>query len=142
MDIKNSDMGQAFKIAVIVNESKDSDYKCEQGDKYFSNGVEKPEGMCNPVELAGAEAKYVESMFEIVEDYGKLADDDGNGIWVGYISAKDNKEKARKGVMCSNCAFFCPVRKTCHIVKQEIEPGGYCRLAAIGEGLAKGRRSK
>jgi len=128
--MKNSDtpMGAAFKIAIEIG----------GGEKHGEGYTDSPH-MKNNVKLAPAEAKYVEALHKIVEEFGKLADDDGNGIYVGYIPASQNKDKAI-GVKCSNCAFYCPEMKNCHIVKQKIEPEGYCRLAAIGDGLVKGRK--
>jgi hypothetical protein len=121
-------MGTAFKISIEVGGG-------EEHEKDYSDSPH----MKNNVKLAPAEQKYVESLYEIVEEYGKLSDNDGNGIWVGYVSASENEDKAI-GVKCSNCAFYCKEMKGCHIIKQEIEPEGYCRLAAIGEGLVKGRK--
>jgi Pyruvate/2-oxoacid:ferredoxin oxidoreductase delta subunit len=117
---KDTPLGKAMLIAINIGEAE---------------GEELPEGVDNPViKLPEAEAKYVEAMHEIVEEYGKLSDNDGNGIWVGYMSPAENEDKAI-GVKCSNCAFYCPSKKNCHIVKTKIHPDGYCRLAAIGEGL-------
>jgi hypothetical protein len=131
MKEKDSPVGQAFEIAIKFGNGDKEDYKKEDG---------VPEEVTNPIiKLPPAEAKYVESLFEIVEDYGKLADGDDNGIWVGYIPASQN-ENAKIGVKCSNCAFWCPTMKGCHIIVEQAEPNGYCRLAAIGEGLVKGKR--
>ena len=131
--MKNSEtpLGIAFTIAI----KNGDDEEREEG------GL--PEGVTNQkIELAPAEAEYVESMFEIVEEYGKLADDDGNGIWVGYEGPKENENK-QYGVKCSNCAFWCPKMKGCHIIVAKAHPDGYCRLAAIGEGLVtKGKRTR
>jgi len=114
------------------------EYKKEEGEE--EEGEELPEGVTNPIiKLAPAESDYVESFFDIVEEYGKLADDDNNGIWVGYVPASQNVN-AKIGVKCSNCAFWCPEMKGCHIIVQQAEPNGLCRLAAIGEGLVKGKR--
>ena len=55
--------------------------------------------------------------------------------FIGYVPASENEDKSI-GVKCSNCAFYCKEMKGCHIVKQEIEPEGCCRLAAIGESLS------
>lgn len=85
-----------------------------------ANAVEK---------IARAELEYVDSMLEIVEEYGKLADNDGNGIWVGYVDPEDN-ENLSIGVKCENCYFYMGDGE-CAIVKQHVEPEGYCRLAAI-----------
>lgn len=138
--MKNSDspMGQAFKIAIMIGGGEHEGYESEEKEDY-----EMPEGMTNKIKLAPAEAKYVEAMFDIVEEYGKLADNDDNGIWVGYVPASENRENASIGVKCSNCAFWCPKMKGCHIIVEQAEPNGYCRLAAIGEGLvSKDRRRK
>ena len=124
-------MGEAFKIAIMIGKPEAEKEKEMEG---------LPEGVTNPIiKLAPAEAKYVEALFEIVDEYGKLADNDGNGIWVGYEPPAQNEKKAY-GVKCSNCAFWCPEMKGCHIIVEKAEPNGYCRLAAIGEGLAKGRK--
>ncbi len=128
---KHSPVGQAFEIAIKMGGGMEEEYE-EEG--------EVPEEVTNPiVKLAPAEAKYVESMFEIVEEYGHLADNDDNGIWVGYMSPSENENKTI-GVKCSNCAFWCPKMKGCHIIVEKAEPNGLCRLAAIGEGLVKGKR--
>jgi hypothetical protein len=129
MKYSETKLGRAFEIAI----------KFGNGEKEEEKEYEMPEGMTNDIKLSPAEADYVESMFEIVDEYGKLADNDGNGIWVGYVSAIQNKD-AVIGVKCSNCAFWCPKMKGCHIIVQKAEPNGYCRLAAIGDGLVKGRK--
>jgi hypothetical protein len=131
MKQSNTPMGEAFKIAIMIGKSKEGESEEESEDEGL------PEGVTNPIiKLAPAEAEYVESMFEIVEKYGKLADNDGNGIWVGYEPPAQNKKKSM-GVKCSNCAFWCPKMKGCHIIAAKAEANGYCRLAAIGEGLKK-----
>ena len=129
MKYSETKLGRAFEIAI----------KFGNGEKEEEKEYEMPEGMTNDIKLSPAEADYVESMFEIVDEYGKLADNDGNGFWVGYVSAIQNKD-AVIGVKCSNCAFWCPKMKGCHIIVQKAEPNGYCRLAAIGDGLVKGRK--
>lgn len=132
MKYSDMPMGKAFEISIKMG---------GDGKEEKENG-KLPEGVTNEaIKLAPAEAEYVESLFEIVEEYGKLADDDGNGIWVGYISAKDNAQK-NIGVKCSNCAFWCPKMMGCHIIVKKAEPGGYCRLAAIGEGLVTKNKRK
>jgi len=115
----DSPMGKAFTISINLGEA--------EGEE--STMVDNP-----VVKLAPAERDYVNAMMGIASKYGKLADDDGNGIYVGYVSAAKNTD-AKKGVKCSNCAFYCPEMGNCHIIAQKIEPNGYCRLAAIGEGL-------
>ena len=124
MDYKNSPMGKAFTIAINIGEA--SSEEGHDGMEYVTNPV---------IKLAPAESMYVAAMHEIVEMHGKLADDDDNGIYVGYVGPEDNKEKASRGIMCGNCAFYCPKEKNCHIITIKVKPGGYCRLAAIGEGL-------
>ena len=124
MDYKNSPMGKAFTIAINIGEA--SGEEGHDGMEYVTNPV---------IKLAPAESMFVSAMHEIVEMHGKLADDDDNGIYVGYVGPEDNKEKASRGIMCGNCAFYCPKEKNCHIITIKVKPGGYCRLAAIGEGL-------
>jgi hypothetical protein len=121
-DYENSAMGKALVISINLGESEHE----ESEDKVTNPGIKLPP----------AEAKYVESMHEIVDEYGKLADDDGNGIYVGYVPPAEN-EKAKQGIKCGNCAFYCPTMKNCHIIAAKVQPGGYCRLAAIGDGLVK-----
>jgi hypothetical protein len=135
---KDSPVGQSFQIAIkLGNIGGMKDEYEEEGEE---EEEELPEGVTNPIiKLAPAEADYVESMFEIVKEYGKLADNDDNGIWVGYMSPSENENKSI-GVKCSNCAFWCPEMKGCHIIVQQAEANGLCRLAAIGEGLVKGKR--
>jgi len=130
-------MGEAFKIAIMIGKSEEGD---KENYKEEEEGEELPEGVTNPIiKLAPAEADYVESFFDIVKEYGKLADNDNNGIWVGYVPASKN-ENAKIGVKCSNCAFWCPEMKGCHIIVEKAEANGLCRLAAIGEGLVSGKR--
>jgi len=85
--------------------------------------------------LAPAEAEYVNAMIGIVGKYGKLANDDGNGIWVGYVPGIEN-DNLPMGVKCGNCAFY-EGSRVCKIVKQAVEENGYCRLAAIYQGAVK-----
>ena len=91
--------------------------------------------MDGPHELAPAEAEFVSALRSIASKYGKLADRDGNGIWVGYESAADNENK-EIGVKCSNCAFY-ESENVCQIIAANIEPDGYCRLAAIHDNLVR-----
>ena len=89
--------------------------------------------MDEPHELAPAESEFVSALRSIAAKYGKLANGDGNGIWVGYESAAENENKS-KGVKCSNCAFY-ESENVCQIISAKIEPDGYCRLAAIPDNL-------
>jgi hypothetical protein len=79
------------------------------------------------------ELEFANSLIGIVEKYGKLSNNDGKGIWVGYTPAAEN-DNAEIGVMCKNC-YLRESENTCKIVAQEIELGGLCRLAAIPDGL-------
>lgn len=124
MDYKNTPMGKAMTIAINIGEA--SGEEDMDGMEYVTNPV---------IKLAHAESMFVSAMHEIVEMHGKLADDDGNGIYVGYEGPEDNQENASRGIMCGNCAFYCPMEKNCHIITIKVKPGGLCRLAAIGEGL-------
>jgi hypothetical protein len=82
--------------------------------------------------LPPAEQEYANAMLSIVKKYGKLADNDENGIWVGFVPQEEN-DNYEIGVRCSNCHFY-ESEKVCKIVARPIEPGGYCRLAAIHSG--------
>lgn len=86
--------------------------------------------------LPPAEKEYVNAMLGIVSKYGKLANNDGNGIWVGYVEGTQNDNLAM-GIKCGNCAFY-EGDGVCKIVAQTVEDNGYCRLAAIPAGLVKG----
>lgn len=121
-------IGKAFELSIKMGGDNG-----DNGEMEEKEGL--PEGVTNErIKLAPAEADYVEAMFEIVREYGKLADNDGNGIWVGYEKPSENDNK-KMGVKCSNCAFWCPKMKGCHIIVEKAEADGLCRLAAIGEGL-------
>ena len=83
--------------------------------------------------MAPAEQEFADALMSIAKKYGKLSNGDGNGIWVGYVDASEN-DNAEIGVMCSNCALYAG-GGVCKIVKQKVQDGGYCRLAAIADGL-------
>jgi hypothetical protein len=86
--------------------------------------------------LPPAEEEYVQAMIGIVSRYGKLANGDGNGIWVGYVPGTEN-DNLTIGVKCGNCALY-EGNGVCKIVAQTVEDNGYCRLAAIPDGVVKG----
>jgi hypothetical protein len=81
------------------------------------------------------ELEFANALIAIAQKYGKLANNDGKGIWVGYTPAAEN-DNASMGIMCGNC-YLRESEKTCKIVAQEIEMGGLCRLAAIPDGVVK-----
>jgi hypothetical protein len=83
--------------------------------------------------VAPAEREFADSLLAIVKKYGKLSNNDGNGIWVGYVPESEN-ENYEIGVRCENCILH-ESKSVCKIVKQRIQPGGYCRLAAIPDGV-------
>jgi len=87
-------------------------------------------------QLPPAEQEYVNAMIGIVARHGKLANNDGKGIWVGYVPPSEN-DNLSIGVKCGNCAFY-QGGGVCKIVAQTVEEGGYCRLAAIPSGVVKG----
>lgn len=90
--------------------------------------------------VAPAEREFANSLLAIVKKYGKLSDNDGNGIWVGYVPESEN-ENYEIGVRCENCILH-ESKSICKIVKQGIEPGGYCRLAAIPDGVVGSSRDE
>jgi hypothetical protein len=83
--------------------------------------------------MAPAEEEFADALMSIAKKYGKLSNGDGNGIWVGYVDAADN-DNAAIGVKCSNCHHYLG-QGSCMIIKQKVQDGGYCRLAAIPDGL-------
>jgi hypothetical protein len=83
--------------------------------------------------VAPAEREFADSLLAIARKYGKLSDNDGNGIWVGYVSEQEN-DNYEIGVRCENCILH-ESESVCKIIKQRIQPGGYCRLAAIPDGV-------
>jgi len=85
------------------------------------------------VRMSAAEREFANSLLSIAQKYGKLSDMDNNGIWVGYVSEAEN-EDYEIGVRCENCVLH-ESESVCKIIKQKIEPGGRCRLAAIPDGL-------
>jgi len=85
------------------------------------------------VRMSAAEREFANSLLSIAQKYGKLSDMDNNGIWVGYVSKSEN-EDYEIGVRCENCVLH-ESKSVCRIIKQKIEPGGRCRLAAIPDGL-------
>lgn len=88
--------------------------------------------------LPPAEQEFANALLAIASKYGKLANGDGNGIWVGYVSGDEN-ENLSIGVKCANCALY-QGNGVCKIVAQQIEDNGYCRLAAIPDGVVKSGR--
>jgi len=87
-----------------------------------------------------AEKEFISAMQTIALRFGKLADNDGNGIYVGYVDKKDN-DNYNMGIYCAHCAHY-ESEKVCKIIKAQIEPGGYCRLAAIPSELVKKNKKK
>ena len=83
--------------------------------------------------VAPAEREFADSLLAIAKKYGKLSNNDGNGIWVGYVSEEEN-DNYEIGVRCENCILH-ESESVCKIIKQRIQPGGYCRLAAIPDGV-------
>ncbi len=96
----------------------------------FLENIEK-EDMLKTV--APAEREFADALLAIVKKYGKLSDNDGNGIWVGYVPESEN-DNYEIGVRCENCILH-ESKSVCKIIKQKIQPGGYCRLAAIPDGV-------
>lgn len=85
------------------------------------------------VKMSAAEREFANALLSIAQKYGKLSDNDGNGIWVGYVPEEEN-DNYEIGVRCENCVLH-ESNSVCKIIKQRIEPGGYCRLAAIPDGV-------
>jgi hypothetical protein len=88
--------------------------------------------------LPPAEQEFANALMSIAKKYGKLSNGDGNGIWVGYVTQSEN-DNFSIGVKCSNCALY-EGNGVCKIIAQKVEDGGYCRLAAIPDGIVKSGR--
>jgi hypothetical protein len=80
--------------------------------------------------LAPQEKSFHDALVGVVEKHGKFSDE--SGVYVGYESAGENEDNA-KGVNCGNCSFYAG-GTNCMIIKQKVEKGGKCRLAAIPDG--------
>lgn len=88
--------------------------------------------------LPPAEQEFATALINIASKYGKLSNGDGNGIWVGYVPGTEN-DNLSIGVKCGNCALY-EGNGICKIVAQKVEDNGYCRLAAIPDGVVKAGR--
>ena len=96
----------------------------------------KDHGMdMSKMKMSAAEREFANALLSIAQKYGKLSDNDGNGIWVGYVPEEEN-DNYEIGVRCENCVLH-ESESVCKIIKNKIEPGGYCRLAAIPDGVVK-----
>lgn len=84
--------------------------------------------------LVDEERDLATALVEIAEKYGKF-DEDGSGIWAGYISAEEN-EDAAIGVKCSNCVLYMG-GANCKIIAQPVEAEGACRFAVLPDGVVK-----
>lgn len=93
-----------------------------------------------PPYFAPAEKEFISAMQMIARRWGKLADYDDNGIYVGYVPAVKNENRS-KGIYCEHCAHY-ESDNVCKIIAAQIEPGGYCRLAAIPSELVTVRGKK
>lgn len=83
--------------------------------------------------LHPAEQEFANALLAIVSKYGKLADGDEKGIWVGYEGPEENYDAAI-GVKCANC-YLHETEVVCKIAKAAIHPEGKCRLAVIPPGM-------
>jgi hypothetical protein len=101
--------------------------------KSLIKNINEEKGERTKGKVPPAERQFADSLLAIVKKYGKLSDNDGNGIWVGYVPEAEN-ENYEIGVRCENCILH-ESASVCKIVKKRIQPGGYCRLAAIPNGV-------
>jgi hypothetical protein len=109
----------------------------EQWDYYISVGETlKTMEEATLLELHPAEKQLADALLAIVKKYGKLADRDEKGIWVGYESPEENDD-AKIGVKCANC-YLQESEKVCKIASVKIAPEGKCRLAVIPPGMVNG----
>lgn len=89
--------------------------------------------MSDMAKLHPAEQQFADTLLDIVKKYGKLADGDEKGIWVGYEGPEEN-DNSNIGVKCGNC-YLHESEKVCKIASVEIHPEGKCRLAVIPPGM-------
>lgn len=102
--------------------------------KNIQEAVHKSNSMdMSKMKMSAAEREFADALLNIVKKYGKLSNNDGNGIWVGYVPEEEN-DNYDIGVRCENCVLH-ESENVCRVIKQRIEPGGYCRLAAIPDGV-------
>lgn len=119
--------------------------RVEKDDKKNNTEVHIPEDKladptsATPPYYAPAEKEFISAMQGIANRFGKLSDNDDNGIYVGYTSQKDN-EVFKIGVYCAHCAHY-ESKNVCKIIEAKIEPGGKCRLAAIPSELVTVRKT-
>ena len=107
--------------------------------KTIQETVHKSNSMdMSKMKMAAAEREFADALLNIVKKYGKLSNNDGNGIWVGYVPEEEN-DNYEIGVRCENCVLH-ESENVCRVIKQRIEPGGYCRLAAIPDGVVGSSR--
>jgi hypothetical protein len=90
-------------------------------------------------QLDPEERMFANAVIAIAEKYGKF-NSDSQGVWVEYIPQSEN-DNYDIGVKCQNCVFH-ETDKICKIIEGEIEPGGYCRLAVIPDGLVQQKSIK
>lgn len=122
----------------MTNETWDT-YKGEIKGVRIEQSLNDPTSVAPPYHPP-AEKEFIAAMQSIARTYGKLADKDENGIWVGYLSQSEN-DNYKIGVKCANCANF-ESDNVCKVVKAKIEPGGYCRFAAIPSGIVQNEKTK
>jgi len=84
--------------------------------------------------LAREERDLADALIFIAEKYGKF-DEDGDGIWAGYIPAEKNVDAAI-GVKCSNCVLYRGGQQ-CAILAMPVEAEGNCRFAVIPDGVVQ-----
>jgi hypothetical protein len=101
--------------------------------KDFSSFFQNYREELNKLKLAPAEQEFANTLDYIAEKYGKLSDNDNNGIWVGYVPPEKN-DNLKIGVVCGNCYFY-EGENVCRIIQNQVNVNGYCRLAAIYPGL-------
>lgn len=82
--------------------------------------------------LVPEERDMANAILEVVAKHGKF-DEDGEGVWAGYIPAAANDRKYI-GVKCENCVFY-QGGDSCAVISLPVEPEGMCRMSMIPDGL-------
>ncbi|NDB87146.1 MAG: hypothetical protein EB127_31350 [Alphaproteobacteria bacterium] len=89
--------------------------------------------------LKPQEKAFHNALQSVVNQFGPY-DQEGSGVWVGYVSAQNNTDSSI-GVKCLNCSFYQGEGK-CSLLSYLVEEEAICRLAAIPDELVNKNMGK
>ena len=84
-------------------------------------------------QLSDEERHFHDALVGVTQRFGKFHST--SSVWVGYVGPEEN-DNLEIGVKCGNCSFW-QGDGNCQIVDLKVEEGGYCRLAAIPDGVVR-----